>query len=276
MSFSAENISVQVGSITIVQGVSLAIEPGKILALVGPNGAGKSTLLKALVREMRISCGTICINGRAVEDWEAREMAKIRAVLPQSSSLAFGFTVEEVILMGRTPHLRGVATKHDHAIIAEAMHLTHITHLAGRIYTTLSGGERQRVQLARVLAQIWEGDSPRYLLLDEPTNNLDLSHQHGTLTLARQFAERQVGVLTILHDLNLASQYADEVIVLKAGRVVSQGIPDAVFTPTTIQDTFGLPVMVQNHPCYDCPLIVPVPDMYLTEQPKIFHKETRP
>ncbi len=263
MTLSVKNINVNIANQRIISDVSLTITPGQILAVIGPNGAGKSTLLKAMVGEITPVTGTMMLNGRDINQWQKHEVAKIRAVLPQSSTLTFAFTVEEVVLMGRTPHIKGVESRHDHDIVEEAMHLTRITHLAGRIYTTLSGGERQRVQLARVLAQIWEGNEARYLLLDEPTNNLDLSHQHGTLALARQFANRNVGVMTILHDLNLAAQYADEILVLKAGRSLASGKPDAVFTPDTIRSTFNLPVIVQAHPCYDCPLIVPVPDLTL-------------
>lgn len=274
MSLVAQNISVHINSIPIIEDISLTVTSGKILAVVGPNGAGKSTLIKALVGELRANSGEIVINNRELQQWRKQDLAKVRAVLPQSSSLTFGFTIEEVILMGRTPHMRGIETKHDHAIVAEAMHLTQINHLRGRIYTTLSGGERQRVQLARVLVQIWDGESPRYLLLDEPTNNLDLSHQHGTLSLAEQFAHRQVGVLTILHDLNLAAQYADEILVLKRGRTLAVGTPRDVLTPDTIRSTFDMPVMVQAHPYYDCPLIVPIPDLSIDHQVNPIQKET--
>jgi len=180
-------------------------------------------------------------------------------VLPQASNLAFGFTAFEVVLMGRSPHFRGSESREDHAIALEAMRLTQIDHLAGRVYTTLSGGERQRVQLARVLAQIWQGHSPRYLLLDEPTNNLDLAHQHITLRIARQFAACGVGVLAILHDLNLAAQVAERILVLKAGRMYASGTPSEVLTPQVVEAAFNLPVLVQPHPCFNCPLVIPLP-----------------
>ena len=255
MTLLARDLTVRIGDKTLIQDVSLTIAPGEILAVVGPNGAGKSTLLNVLCGEMQSADGTVLIENQPLTGWNKRELAKRRAVLPQRSSLTFGFTAQEVVLMGRTPHLSGGESRE----VAEAMQMTRTTHLAERTYTTLSGGEQQRVQLARVLTQIWNNDYTRYLLLDEPTNNLDLSHQHATLSIARQFAERGVGVLTVLHDLNLAAQYADRILVMKAGQVQAEGIPHAVLTPQTIRDTFGLPVMVQAHPCFDCPLIIPMP-----------------
>ena len=259
MTLTAEGLTVQIGDKSLIQDIALTLTPGEILAVVGPNGAGKSTLLKVLAGEMQPSQGQVCVGNRSIAAWRKRDLARIRAVLPQASMLTFGFLAQEVVLMGRTPHLSGGESREDHAIVADAMHMTRTDHLIDRIYTTLSGGERQRVQLARVLAQIWEGEAPRYLLLDEPTNNLDLSHQHGTLTIARQFAERGVGVLTVLHDLNLAAQYADRVLVLKDGQALAEGTPLSVLTPDIIQQTFDLPVMVQPHPCYNCPLIIPMP-----------------
>lgn len=259
MTMNADNLSVQIGEHALITDVSLTIAPGEVLAVVGPNGAGKSTLLKVLAGEMQQTTGTVTIQDRPLSKWRKRELAQVRAVLPQSSTLSFGFTAHEVVLMGRTPHLSGGESREDHAIVTEAMRLTRTDHLADRTYTTLSGGECQRVQLARILAQIWQGEGSRYLLLDEPTNNLDLSHQHATLSIARQFAARGVGVLAVLHDLNLAAQYADRILVLKDGQTLAEGRPQTVLTPQTIQQAFDLPVMVQAHPCFDCPLIIPVP-----------------
>lgn len=261
MTLSAKNISISIGNAKLLDSVSLELKQGEILAVVGPNGAGKSTLLKVLSGEMKPNSGQVTVAGQALSNWRKQDLAKVRAVLPQSSTLSFGFTVQEVVMMGRTPHIRGQETHDDYQIITDAMQLTRISHLADRTYTTLSGGERQRVQLARVLAQIWSGDEPRYLLLDEPTNNLDLSHQHSILKIARQFANQGVAVLTILHDLNLAAQFADRVLILKHGRTFAEGTPQQVFTAQTVLDTFDLPVMIQPHPCYDCPLIIPIPQI---------------
>ncbi|MFQ3566156.1 MAG: heme ABC transporter ATP-binding protein [Aggregatilineales bacterium] len=259
MSITADRIAVHIGGATLIEDIALTLTPGQIVALVGANGAGKSTLLRVLAGELTPTQGTVTVADRPLKAWRKRDLAKIRAVLPQASSLAFSFTAFEVVLMGRTPHISGSESREDHDIVLDAMRLTHTDHLAERTYTTLSGGERQRVQLARVLAQIWQGESARYLLLDEPTNNLDLAHQHATLMIARRFAARGVGVLAILHDLNLAAQVADHIVVLKAGRVYAAGEPVTVLTADIIQAAFDLPVLIQPHPCYNCPLVIPLP-----------------
>jgi iron complex transport system ATP-binding protein len=165
---AARRVSVRAGGATLLDGVSLAVRPGEILCVIGPNGAGKSTLLKVLCGDLGAAAGEVRMNGRPLRDWSLRERAKTRAVLPQETALGFPLPVFEVVLMGRSPHLRGVESAHDRDIAREALRLVEADHLARRAYTTLSGGERQRVQLARVLAQIWEaGDarSTRYLLL---------------------------------------------------------------------------------------------------------------
>jgi iron complex transport system ATP-binding protein len=230
-----------------------------VLAVVGPNGAGKSTLRKILCGDLKPSGGEVFMKGRALADWSLTERAQVRAVLPQDSSLNFPFTVLEVVLMGRAPHLKGAEGKHDYEVARAALDAVEVRHLEERIYPTLSGGERQRVQLARVLAQIWEppAGGARYLLLDEPTSNLDLAHQHSTLKIARRFAREGVGVLIILHDLNLAAQYADRILMLRQGSVAALGSPIEVLTPEAIYETFGMPVVITKHPLLECPLIIP-------------------
>ncbi len=257
----AKEVSVRVGDKSLLAGVSLAVEPGQLLAVVGPNGAGKSTLLRVLCGERAVDGGHVCLNGRPLTDWSARDQARLRAVLPQRSTLSFSFAVLDVVLMGRMPHVDGAEGPRDYAIAHEALAAVGMADFADRLYTTLSGGEQQRVQLARVLAQIWEESplGPRYLLLDEPTNNLDLAHQHRTLQIARRFAAEGAGVLTILHDLNLAAQYADAMVLLCESRVLAQGPPHAVLTPERIEATFAIPVTVIPHPTRACPLVVPDP-----------------
>jgi iron complex transport system ATP-binding protein len=171
-----------------------------------------------------------------------------------------------VALMGRLPHLKGAESARDYEIAHAALEAVEAEHLAERLYTTLSGGEKQRVQLARVLAQIWEArhdetdtDGARFLLLDEPTSNLDLAHQHSTLGVARRFAREGVGVLVILHDLNLAAQYADRILMLNDGRIAHAGSPREVLTRDAIHEVFGVEAIVTRHPSADCPLVVPVP-----------------
>ncbi|MGC2234886.1 MAG: heme ABC transporter ATP-binding protein [Pyrinomonadaceae bacterium] len=255
----ARNITFEIHSRKILEDVSLRVDCGEVLAVLGPNGAGKSTLRKILCGDLAPTSGEVLMNGKSLEDWSLTERAKSRAVLPQDSSLNFPFTAMEVVLMGRAPHIQGAETKKDYEIARAALRVVEEIELENRIYPTLSGGERQRVQLARVMAQIWEsnGDEPRYLLLDEPTSNLDLAHQHSTLKIARRFARENAAVLLILHDLNLAAQYADRIVLLKAGKIVAQGKPREIFTGKIIRETFDLPVSVIEHPQLKYPLIIP-------------------
>lgn len=261
MSFEARQISVTIGAARLLDQVSLCLEAGRLVVVLGANGAGKSTLLKALSGDIAVSSGAILLDGKALGEWRPAELARRRAVLPQDSTLNFPFSAFEVVLMGRIPHCKGIEGERDRQIAYAALERVGVVELAQRAYTTLSGGERQRVQLARVLAQIWEGDQQtRFLLLDEPTASLDLAHQHSTLAIARQFAGQGVGVLAILHDLNLAARYADHVLILKAGRVLAEGTPQATLTAEIIETAFETPVIVIPHPKFDCPLIVPMPE----------------
>ena len=260
---TANGISVKISKKSILQAVDLTIAPNEVLAVIGANGAGKSTLLNVLSNERKPNTGDVTLDGHPIEQIKGRALAQRRAVLPQSSSLSFGFTVLEIVLMGRTPHLNGIERPHDYEIAREALAWVEMNHMAENIYTTLSGGERQRVQLARVLAQIWEETDAgsRYLLMDEPTNNLDLTHQHQALHIANQLAQAGVGVMVILHDLNLASQYAQRIAVLHEGKKLIEGTPREVLTPDTIQQAFNLPVTISDHPHLDCPLVIAMPEM---------------
>ncbi len=261
----ARELHVRIGAQALLAGVSLELCAGELVAVVGPNGAGKSTLRRVLCGDAEPNAGEVWMDGRPLAAWPLVERARVRAVLPQDSTLNFPFTVLEVVLMGRTPHVRGTEEPRDYEIARAALNATEAEHLSERVYPTLSGGERQRVQLARVLAQIWEptptGDA-RYLLLDEPTSNLDLAHQHSTLNIARRFTRTGLGALVILHDLNLAAQYADRLIMLKAGRVVAAGPPAQVLTESSIRATFDVPVLITRHPVLDCPLVVPTPGLH--------------
>ena len=262
-----DDITVRIGGATLLRGATTAVRPGRLTAVVGANGAGKTTLLRVASGEQAPSAGTVSMNGMPLAQCSAETQARRRAVLPQQARLGFSFPVFEVVLMGRTPHTRGAAESvRDAEIAAAALEAVAMTAFADRAYPTLSGGEQQRVHLARALAQVWEppGDDGssgnRYLLLDEPTASLDLAHQHGVLRTARSFAGEGAGVLAVLHDLNLAAQYADQVVVLAAGAVLTQGTPAEVLTPGVIQSAFDVPVLVQPHPFHECPLVIPAPD----------------
>ncbi len=245
----------------LVEDASLSITPGRFIALIGPNGAGKSSLLRLLSGEYTATRGSVFLNECDLRQWKLIERARRRAVLAQDGAIDALFTALEVVLMGRSPHAARSAAE-DHRIALEAMRLTEVTHLRDRLFPSLSGGERQRVQLARVLTQVWEEGSVgngRYLLLDEPTSALDLSHQHSILRIVRNFTQRSVGALAVLHDMNLAASYADEVAVMCQGRIAVKGTPEEVLQPELIQQVFGLPVLVTRQPNSSRPLVVALP-----------------
>jgi iron complex transport system ATP-binding protein len=248
---------------SLIAGVSLTVEAGELVVIAGPNGAGKSTLVKLVARESEPLSGTIEFNGRGLAEWPALDRARMLAMMPQASSLQFAFTGLEVALFGRYPHSRGLPRAGDARIAREALALMDAAHLAGRDFTTLSGGEKARVQMARVLAQLWQPCAiagrrmPRLLLLDEPTAALDLKHQHAALAAARAFIRREgdVGVLAVLHDLNLAAQYADRVILMRDGRVAATGTPPETLTAQRVAETFDFAVRVLSHPDTGAPLL---------------------
>ena len=248
-----EQLSCARGGCRILEGIDFALEPGEIMVVLGTNGAGKSTLMATLTGELPAAAGKVLFAGRSLSDWSADERARHLAVLPQSSTLAFPFSCEEVVAMGRLPHDSGF--ERDNQIVEQSMLAADVMHLRGRNYLTLSGGERQRVHLARVLAQIGDAQGT-CLLLDEPTASLDLAHQQVALAQARKVAERGGAVLVILHDLNLAARYADRIMLLDRGRMAALGSPWEVLERDRIQTVFGVSVSVERHPLQDCPLVI--------------------
>ncbi len=234
----AQRIGFRVGDSTLLQGVDLLLKYGEVCAILGPNGAGKSTLLSVLAGLRAPDTGAVWLNGQPLLTDQLHRVAQHRAVLPQDTAVAFDFTVQEVVELGRYPH-RLQPSLQEADIVQAAMAATGVSALAHRPVGSLSGGERARAQLARVMAQIWEAPpdgAPRWLLLDEPTAALDLRHQHATLSTVRRWAREQgVGVLAVLHDLNLALRYADQVWVLDRGRLQVSGAPAEALTPALVQ-----------------------------------------
>ena len=242
----------------LVTDATLGVQPGQVVAVVGPNGAGKTTLLRMLGGELKPSAGEVQMHGRSLTLWTPRERARARAILPQHSALSFPFTVRDVVRLGRMPF----DGRGERAVDA-ALDRTEMRHLEARLYTTLSGGERQLVHLARVLAQLAGdegGPAGRFLLLDEPVANLDPAHQHRVMAIAREEAARGAGVLAVLHDLNLAAQYAHLLVVIHGGRVVRKGRAEDVLTSEMVRQIFALPAVVVPHPCFECPLVVAHPN----------------
>ena len=234
----AHRIGVRAGDSTLLQGVDLLLRSGEVGAILGPNGAGKSTLLSVLAGLRAPDTGAVWLNGHPLSVDTLHRVAQHRAVLPQDTAVAFDFTVQEVVTLGRYPH-RLQPSRHEAEFVQAAMDATGVGALAHRPVGSLSGGERARAQLARVMAQIWEAPpdgAPRWLLLDEPTAALDLRHQHITLSTVRRWAREQgVGVLAVLHDLNLAMRYSDQVWVLDRGQLQVSGPPAEALTPALVQ-----------------------------------------
>lgn len=252
-----KNISYSISGKQILNEVSFDAFPGELLVILGNNGAGKSTLLKAVCNELKHSHGTILIDGRDADEYTTEELALKRAVLKQHTQVNLPFLAKEIVMMGRYPHFKNKETATDHDVVRMAIEKAGITHLAEQNYLTLSGGEQQRVQLARVLAQVENAreNFTQYLLLDEPVSSLDISHQHNTLKLAKQFAQKGNVVIAVLHDLNLAAMYADRILLLRSGEVLSAGTPQEVLNNDTISQTFGFPAYVQQHPYADCLMV---------------------
>ncbi|NHC45152.1 heme ABC transporter ATP-binding protein [Motilibacter aurantiacus] len=244
---------VRLGSRTVLDGVTLDVRSGEVLALVGPNGAGKSTLLGVLSGDRVPDTGEVELLARPVGEWSTAQLSRRRAVLPQQVALAFPFSVAEVIRMGRRPWAGTDAEDEDDRVVAQVMAQTDVDRLAGRGFPTLSGGERGRVALARVLAQ----QTP-VLLLDEPTAALDLHHVELVLRVARERAARGDAVVIVLHDLATAAAHADRVAVLAEGAIAACGPPAEVFTAELLSHVYTHPVEVLVHPRTGAPLVLPL------------------
>ena len=245
----AIGISVAMGDKTLLQPTTCAFKAGQVTAILGPNGAGKSTLMSVLTGQRLPDRGRVQFHGQDLKDCAPAEMAKMRAFVAQETQVAFDFTVREVVELGRYPHRRQPSAQEAN-IPTLAMQSTHVDGFAARPLNTLSGGEKARAHLARALAQVWEGavsSRKRWLLLDEPTAALDLQHQHRMLQLARTWAQSQgIGVVAVLHDLNLALRYSDTALVLADGQLLAHGKTSDVLSPERIARVWG----VTAHPIH--------------------------
>ncbi len=242
----------------LLRDLELELGRGEILGVLGPNGAGKSSLLKLLCGAIPLSQGHYLFGGRPLAELTIAERARSQALLPQRSTLSFPFTVEQVAMLGRTPHASGLQT--DRRVVTECLLATDTARLRQRLYTRLSGGEQQRVQLARVLAQIWRAEDAgqRLLLLDEPTAALDLSHQRRIMDILHRLAGDGCGVVMVLHDFNLAARHCHRCLLLDGGRQRALGPPAEVFTPALLREVFGAEVAVGAHPADAGPVVLPL------------------
>jgi iron complex transport system ATP-binding protein len=235
----------------ILNDINLKAVPGKMLGLIGPNGSGKSTLIRGMTRVINLFSGHIFIDGRDIKTIKREELARLVATVPQNPVLPEAFTAFEVVLMGRTPHLGLLRYEggEDMAITWQAMEATKTELFAERRVSELSGGERQRLIIARALTQ-----QPKAILLDEPTAHLDINHQVEILNLVKSLClEQGLTVIVALHDLNLAAQYCDWLVMLNGGQIHAEGIPQDVLTVQNIQEVYGIEVCVLPHPINELP-----------------------
>lgn len=228
----------------VLQSINLSADKGEIIGIIGPNGSGKTTLLRIISKVIKPKIGSVLIRGKDVQEMKASELARELAVVAQDTGINFDFSVLEVVLMGRTPHLKRFQAEgeKDLAIAKKAMEATDTLHLADRSITEISGGERQRVIIARALAQ-----EPKLLLLDEPTSNLDINYRLEILDLIKKLTKKGLTVIMAIHDLNLAAQYCDRMVMLNNGRIISAGLPEEVLTPENIKHAFKVEAVVRRH-----------------------------
>ncbi|MBX7111818.1 MAG: ABC transporter ATP-binding protein [Dehalococcoidia bacterium] len=251
---AARGVTVELGGQPVLRGVDLEVRAGEVVGLLGPNGAGKSTFLRAATRLVPLSGGSLEVEGTGLERITRRDLARAVAVVQQLPEAPGTMLVEELVLLGRNPHLGLLSREspHDYAVAVDAMRRVGCEEFARRPLHTLSGGQRRRAFLARALAQ-----EPRLLLLDEPNANLDVQAQAEAFELLLALARDGVGVLVAVHDLTLAAAYCDRVVMLVEGRVIASGAPADVVTSEVVARVYGDRVMVIPHPQSGAPIVVP-------------------
>ncbi len=251
---SVHGLTVSYAAQTVLRDVSFEVARGDLVVVLGPNGAGKTTLLRTIAKVVSPKVGTVLLDGRDIAKLPVKQLMKTLSVVPQSEGSVFSFTVQDIVAMGRTPHLPPLAplSQKDWQIIREAMEATDVWELRDRLFTELSGGEQRRVLIAKALAQ-----EPQLLLLDEPTANLDLHYQLEVVELIQRLnRERGITVIAVLHDLNLAAMLGHRFILMHRGRIYAVGNADEVLTPQNIQQVYGVPVVVTRHPLNGKPIIL--------------------
>jgi len=253
---AASAVTLAYGDRIVVDSLDLTVASGKVTAIVGPNGCGKSTLLRALARLITPKDGEVLLDGAPIHKQHSKEIARTIGLLPQSPVAPEGIAVADLVGRGRTPHQKLLArwSSADYEAVAAALDATGTTELADRSVDELSGGQRQRVWIAMALAQQTD-----ILLLDEPTTFLDVSHQVEVLDLLSELNHtRGTTVVMVLHDLNLAARYADELVVVSEGRIHSSGAPRDIISPETVNDVFGLSAQIVEDPVSGTPMVIPI------------------
>lgn len=252
---AAEGIAVGYGGGTVIDGLDVAIPSGVVTTIIGPNGCGKSTLLRTLSRLLKPAQGAVVLDGEDIAGLKTRDVARKLGLLPQAPVAPEGLTVADLVARGRHPHQSWLRqwSSDDAAVVTRALELTGVADLAGRTVDSLSGGQRQRVWISMTLAQ-----GTDLLLLDEPTTYLDLAHAIDVLDLVDDLHEAGRTVVMVLHDLNLALRYSDNLVVMRAGAILAQGHPRDVISAELLDEAFGLRAAVIDDPVGDRPLVVPI------------------
>ena len=252
----ADHINYKHKDFHILNAVNVSVEYGEFLAIVGPNGAGKSSLLSILANEMKAEKDKIIFKNKPIADWDLREISKHKSKFSQHNSAEIPLQVKDVVMMGRYPYFDAQPHKNDVEAVNELMLETEIIHLKERDYNSLSGGEKQRVHISRVMAQMKNEIAHKLVFLDEPLNNLDVKHQYRALEIIKKFTQKANSAIVVLHDLNLAAQFADKILLMKGGKVAKYGTPKEVFTEENISAAYHFPCTICKHPVNDNPMIV--------------------
>jgi len=253
---SVNNLSLDIGRKSVLKNIQFDLHTGEHLVILGANGAGKSTLLKTVAGDRLDHRGDILFNQQRLDAIHRKTLARMRAVMPQDTQLSFPFLAREVVEMGSTPFGNG---PEEAAIAQQCLALFEVEHLADRRYPQLSGGEQQRIQLARVFSQIWprqDKEPPRYFFLDECSSALDPCHQIHVFNTVKKVCAMNVGVLSIMHDINLAAECADRILLMQSGRLIAEGPPENVLTEGLLKKAYGIHTRIIRHPIHGGPLVL--------------------
>lgn len=252
----AKNVRFAVKNHLLLDEISFAAEKGEFIAILGPNGAGKSTLLSYISNELEQKNKTVLFKEKLISQWDKRELPLHKAKFSQHQAGDITLEIKDVVMMGRYPYFDNTPSEKDGQAVEKWMEATDTTHLKNRSYEHLSGGERQRVHLARVLTQLENNIENKIILLDEPLNNLDVSHQFKTLEIIKNLTKKNNTAIVVLHDINLASQFADKILLLKKGKLVAYDTPANVLTEEMISEVYNFPCYVSVNPINQQPLIL--------------------
>lgn len=253
---AVENITYKHKDFAILKNINFKAESGKLIAIVGPNGAGKTSLMNYLANELDCKKNKTAFKSKSYKDWDSEKLAQQKSKFSQHQQADIPLSVKDIILMGRYPYFNQSPDEEDVKSINKWMQKTQVEHLQNRTYLHLSGGEKQRVHLARVFAQLENDIEHKIVFLDEPLNNLDVSHQFKILQTIKEFTQKNNTAVSIFHDLNLAAQFSDEVVLMSKGEIIYHDTPDKVFTEEIISKVYDFPCKIIKNPVTNHPFII--------------------